>query len=58
LQFAAGWLAEACREEGLVPQLLFGTKPIDTTPTAAVPIMVKTIRRERFMAQLLRPLNG
>jgi hypothetical protein len=26
-----------------------GTKPIDTAPTAAVPIMVKTTRRERFM---------
>jgi len=32
--------------------------PIDTAPTAAVPIMVKTTRRERFMVRLLRPLNG
>jgi hypothetical protein len=26
-------------------------KPIDTAPTAAVPIMVKTTRRERFMVR-------
>src|SRR5437773_9934004 len=26
-----------------------GTKPIDTAPTVAVPIMVKMTRRERFM---------
>jgi hypothetical protein len=29
--------------------LLRGVKPIDTAPMAAVPIMVKTTRRERFM---------
>jgi hypothetical protein len=28
--------------------LLRGAKPIDTAPMAAVPIMVKTTRRERF----------
>ena len=28
-----------------------GTKPIDTAPTAAVPIMVKITRRERFMVR-------
>jgi hypothetical protein len=27
-----------------------GTRPIDTAPTAAVPINVNTTRRERFMA--------
>ena len=33
------------------PQSLRGTKPIDTAPTAAVPIMVRTTRRERFMVR-------
>src|SRR6266704_3246958 len=31
------------------PQSMRGTKPIDTAPTVAVPIMVKMTRRERFM---------
>src|SRR6267142_1769940 len=31
------------------PQSIRGTKPIDTAPTVAVPIMVKMTRRERFM---------
>src|SRR5882757_4218063 len=30
------------------PQSIRGTKPIDTAPTVAVPIMVKITRRERF----------
>src|ERR1700692_2002445 len=31
------------------PQSIRGTKPIDTAPTVAVPIMVRMTRRERFM---------
>jgi hypothetical protein len=31
------------------PQSPRGTNPIDTAPTAAEPIMVRTTRRERFM---------
>ena len=31
------------------PQSTRGTRPIDTAPTAAVPIMVRMTRRERFM---------
>jgi hypothetical protein len=33
------------------PQSPRGTSPIETAPTAALPIMVKTTRRERFMVQ-------
>ena len=31
------------------PQGFCGTKPIETAPTAALPIMVSTTRRERFI---------
>ena len=40
--------AAHCREVP-GPQSPRRTKPIDTVPMAAVPIMVKTTRRERFM---------
>ena len=37
------------------PQSRRGTRPIDTAPTAALPINVSTTRRERFMVAVLIP---